>query len=392
MYRQGIDEQAFANAIPTEQARLVRLCARLTGDADVAADLAQETLVEAWRNLHKLQDREGLGPWLSAIARHVCRRWLRQRGRERARFTDAGDSAGAYRADKDVADPFDAACELEREELSDLLDRALALLPPPARDALVEKYVLERSQAEIAARLGLSEGAVSMRLQRGKLALRRILFDDLREEAATHGLIEDAGAPQPTRIWCPFCGRHRLLARVDRTSGVASFDCPTCSADPDVHVAYTCRLQVWETVRGFKAILNRQFAAAHETVNQALRKGTAPCVSCGRPAPIEVLPPAPDKRSGLLRSGIHVRCVACRRSSSAVPTVDRYGFALTLPETRRFWRAQRRMHALPERSITYAGQPAVLTRFEGLAQSAVLEIVTARQTYELFAVHGPSAA
>jgi DNA-directed RNA polymerase specialized sigma24 family protein len=33
-----------------ERARLVRLCARLTGNIDVAEDLAQETLFEAWRH------------------------------------------------------------------------------------------------------------------------------------------------------------------------------------------------------------------------------------------------------------------------------------------------------------------------------------------------------
>jgi DNA-directed RNA polymerase specialized sigma24 family protein len=42
-----------------ERTRLVRLCARLTGSSGVAEDLAQETLLEAWRNQQKLaaQDR-----------------------------------------------------------------------------------------------------------------------------------------------------------------------------------------------------------------------------------------------------------------------------------------------------------------------------------------------
>jgi RNA polymerase sigma-70 factor (ECF subfamily) len=390
--QEGFHVQAFASAVPGEHARLVRLCTRLTGDADAAADLAQETFIEAWRNLHKLHDEDGLRPWLSAIARHVCRRWQRQRGRELARIADFGEHASDPRADEAAVDSFDTAYELEREELADLLDRAFALLPAETRAALVEKYILDRPQAEIAARLGMSEGTVSMRLQRGKLALRRVLLGDLRDEAAAYGLVEEPNAARPTRIWCPFCGRQRLVASIDRTSGVASFDCPTCSADPDVHVAYTCRADVWEPVRGFKAILNRQFAAAHETVSQALRQGTAPCVGCGQPAPVEVLAPAPGEWAAPLRPGIHVRCASCRPAAIAVPTVDRYGLVLTLPETRRFWRAQRRMYALPERSITYNGQPAVLTRFESLTQSAVLEVVTARQTYVLLAVDSPTAA
>jgi DNA-directed RNA polymerase specialized sigma24 family protein len=38
----------------TERKRLVRLCAQLTGDATLAEDLAQETLLVAWRNGHQL--------------------------------------------------------------------------------------------------------------------------------------------------------------------------------------------------------------------------------------------------------------------------------------------------------------------------------------------------
>ena len=42
-----------------ERAKLVRLCARLTGNVDAAEDLAQEALVEAWRHSYKLRDPQG---------------------------------------------------------------------------------------------------------------------------------------------------------------------------------------------------------------------------------------------------------------------------------------------------------------------------------------------
>ena len=70
----------FEVALSAHRARLVRLCARLTGDAEAAEDLAQETLLESWRLAHKLRDQDQLAPWL-AIARNVCLRAQRRRSR-----------------------------------------------------------------------------------------------------------------------------------------------------------------------------------------------------------------------------------------------------------------------------------------------------------------------
>jgi DNA-directed RNA polymerase specialized sigma24 family protein len=66
------------DAWAAERARLVRLCVRVTGDAAVAADLAQETLLEAWRSQQALRDPDRFSAWLSGIARNVCLRWMRR--------------------------------------------------------------------------------------------------------------------------------------------------------------------------------------------------------------------------------------------------------------------------------------------------------------------------
>src|SRR5215216_1320218 len=134
---------------PERRRRLVRLCAAITGDRDAAEDLAQETLLEAWRNAHKLHDPSGADRWLAAIARNVCLRWARRRGLDVA--------VPGLDADASPADQVDIEVELERAELVELLDRALALLPPETRDVLIQRYVHESTHAEIAARFGLSD-------------------------------------------------------------------------------------------------------------------------------------------------------------------------------------------------------------------------------------------
>src|SRR3954471_21679988 len=116
-------------ALPGEWPRLVRLCAHLTGDRDAAEDLAQETLIEAWRHQDRLYDWQGYSSWLSAIARNVSLRWIRQRGREGARLATSINSAAdrSARVEEPPADQNDFTVDLERAELADLLDRALAL-------------------------------------------------------------------------------------------------------------------------------------------------------------------------------------------------------------------------------------------------------------------------
>ncbi len=68
---QAESEFLLGDVLPAERARLVGLCVHLTGNAGITEDLAQETLVEAWRQQSKLRDPAGYTQWLSAIARNV---------------------------------------------------------------------------------------------------------------------------------------------------------------------------------------------------------------------------------------------------------------------------------------------------------------------------------
>src|SRR5260370_16321242 len=172
----------WLEAVLSERASVVQMCGRLAGKMDVAEDLAQEALLEAWRNLHTLRDPEHFSQWLSGIGRNVCLRWTRARSRERVRIIAyRGDSENPMEdLEETLADAFDLEIELERKELADLLDRALALLPPETRTVLVERYIAEAPLTEIAASRGIPLGTAAKRLQRGKLAFRRILTTDLR--------------------------------------------------------------------------------------------------------------------------------------------------------------------------------------------------------------------
>lgn len=379
-------EEEFAAALARERPRLVRLCARLTGDFAHAEDLAQETLYEAWRHADRLREPAGLAPWLAAIARNVCLRWARGRGRELARVAPPGDD-GAPDLAATVADDRVLEVELEREELARLLDRALDLLPPATRAVLVERYIAESPQAEVAARLGLSEGAVAMRLSRGRLALRRLLATELRHEAAAFGLFDaDADGWQETRIWCPECGRRRLVGRfaAGPEGGEFLLRCPDCCTEPGVYVSNVDADLVptfLSGLKGYRAALSRMYAWTDGFYHAGAGRPPT-CPRCGHPATITpgMLPDVPASIRHV--PGLNACCPACGWRACQ----GQVGLALALPEAQRFWREQRRIRVLPPREEEVGGRPALVTSFERLGGGARLDVVTRRDTLAVVTV------
>lgn len=374
-----------------ERSKLVAYCGRFTGNPDAAEDLAQQTLLEALRLEGSLRDPGARRSWLFGIARNVCLHWLRGHGRE-SRYLVGAPEQPAFSVDGDLACDFDLEVELEREELARLLDRALALLPPPTRRVLVERYVEESPQAEVAARLGLSEGAVEARLHRGKLALRRILTTEFAGEAAEYGLFaEDAGGWRETRIWCAVCGRRRLMGRLAR-GGELTLRCPACIPaylrEPSPNILHLSDPDVLGGVKTFKPALSRAMDQARRLFAPALSSGVISCPACGRPGPIRMGIPEYVPEPRWAESGVYFRCGGC----GWVHDMSLAGLALWRPEGRCFWRQHPRIRLLPEREVESAGRRAIVTRYESLADGSRFEVVSARDGFRVLEVHGPSWA
>ena len=171
----------FETALAAERPRLVRLCASLSANQDAAEDLAQETMIAAWKSRAQLASLEGLKPWAAAIARNICLSWSRRYFRElsrRAYSIEAEDESSAY----ELREETDLEVELDRYELARLLEQALSLLPPDTARMLVEHYIKESSHAEIADMMRVNPGTVAVRLQRGKLTLQKLMQKNLRAQ------------------------------------------------------------------------------------------------------------------------------------------------------------------------------------------------------------------
>jgi RNA polymerase sigma factor (sigma-70 family) len=363
----------LAMAFAAERGRLVGLCARLSGSVEAAEDLAQETLAEAWRNRHKLHDPSGAGRWLSAIARHVCARWARERGHDLSRFAVSPDTAG----EGIPADGPDLEVELERDELAHLLDRAMAYLPVETRVALIERYVEGAPQAQVAVQLGLSEGAVAMRLQRGKLALRRLLANELRDEAAAYGLGGD-DEWEDARLWCPLCGKHRL-----RATGDLTVRCPGCTPVPGEYVSQTTMPLLHRDTRSASGAYTRLLDWMHRFYYPIAPGGTVPCHKCLHP----LLPVVTEIGWSFAPQARYTITSVCGRCGDRMERRVS-GLTLTLPEGRRFWREERRVRLLSDRAVEVDGQAAVVLGLESMTSSARFEVVADLRTLAVLNMHG----
>jgi RNA polymerase sigma-70 factor (ECF subfamily) len=170
--RQG-DGDAYVALLRLHEAVAFRTAYLILGSADDAEDVTQEAFVKAFRSLGRFQLQRPFRPWLLRIVANEARNHRRSAGRRGAlavrAFTEL-PPAGSSSPEADLL-----AAE-GRAELLGAIDR----LPDADRLAIVGRYVLELTDEEAGAALGIKPGAVRVRVWRALARLRR----ELEEEVA----------------------------------------------------------------------------------------------------------------------------------------------------------------------------------------------------------------
>ena len=177
---QAGEAAAFDRLVSEQSSAIYALLYRLTEDMEEARDLAQETFLQAFRNINHFRGDADLRTWLYRIAINQARnrwRWWRRRRRDQTLSLNSSDTSkdlpsAARPGDKDNGNPEQQTLARERERL---LLEALRALKRAHREVVILRDVEGLSYEEVAVALGVGIGTVKSRLSRGRLELRRRL-------------------------------------------------------------------------------------------------------------------------------------------------------------------------------------------------------------------------
>lgn len=385
-----MDDSTFETLLAAERPRLVRLCAWFSGSQEAAEDLTQETLIAAWKSRGQLNVPEKLKAWTSAIARNVCLNWSRQQHRQQAFLAPVGDRSEDLFGE---GLPGDLSPEIDsdRQELANLLDQALAMLPAETAQMLVEHYIQQTPHAEIAAKYGLNTGTVGVRIQRGKLSLQKLMQTTLNGEAQVFGLAAAESTHwQETNIWCPGCGKHHLMGQYSFGEGTGQFAlrCPACHPEPDAIMAgldlsIPQHARLLDGVKAFKPAYNRLKTFTANFFRRVLELHETVCPICGGEVAVQITHDRAGKELPDRITRLSAFCSRCNWATNSNLT----GLVMALPEGQQFWRENPRMRTLPQEVVESQGVLALVTRLQSISGTAQLAVVSRRDTLETLGIY-----
>lgn len=177
---------AFEQFVQAYGDRIHAFGMRVCGHRHDAEDVAQDTLLQAYRKLRTLEEPRALRSWLYRVASNAClmnRRRRQGAGRERSLDELMPRADGEGRIDLPDFRPLPDE-QASRDELRAAVQRAVLDLPETYRLVVVMRDMEQLSTRETAEALGLPETTVKMRLHRGRLMVREALERALRDPDA----------------------------------------------------------------------------------------------------------------------------------------------------------------------------------------------------------------
>jgi RNA polymerase sigma-70 factor (ECF subfamily) len=159
------DAEAFGEVCRVYETRLLRQAMALCGQASLAEDLAQDTLVEAWKWLRRYNGQCQFFTWLCAILLNRYRNTLRERRPLPFSAFPEHDGQEFEHSLGGVADPESLPDEAaQRRERAAQVRNCIEALPAKQQQVIYLRFYIDDSLGGIAAALGCSVGTVKSRL------------------------------------------------------------------------------------------------------------------------------------------------------------------------------------------------------------------------------------
>jgi RNA polymerase sigma-70 factor (ECF subfamily) len=163
------DQSAWEVIVGLYWRKVFNIAYKFVGRHDEAEDLTQDVFLKLFKSLKTFDRRANFSTWLISVSRNLCIDHYRSVRREREVVNPDVDVNVLPRR-SGAGNPQTL---LERRDRVATLRAALQKLPPTLRKALVLRDIQELSYQEIAAKLGVPEGTVKSRINRGRTELAR---------------------------------------------------------------------------------------------------------------------------------------------------------------------------------------------------------------------------
>jgi RNA polymerase sigma-70 factor (ECF subfamily) len=161
------DQVAWEQIVRQNWRKVFNVAYKFVGKHEEAEDLTQDIFIKIFKALGTFDRRANFQTWIVSISRNLCIDHYRSVRKERqtiARDVDSNDLQPATTERGPYA-------QAEHQDLRAQLRQALETLPITLRTAVVLRDLQELSYQEIADRLGLPEGTVKSRINRGRIEL-----------------------------------------------------------------------------------------------------------------------------------------------------------------------------------------------------------------------------
>ena len=180
------DMSAFEELVSRHRDRIYVRAYSIMRNEDLAVDLSQNAWVKAWQRLEQFHGEASFATWLTRIVTNLCLDELRRQKRARMDSIEAiEETTGPVenRLEIETVDPVEG---LDRQELRERIDAALAKLSDKHRTVIVLYEFEQLEYREIAEKMGTSIGTVMSRLFYARKRLAGLLNETLKRD----GLIE----------------------------------------------------------------------------------------------------------------------------------------------------------------------------------------------------------